>query len=336
MDIMEDEQENININIEAENICASDKNIFGALEERNSSCGLLENVCASDKKTSGLLENEICGVSENTFSAPEKSSLYLVVYDFLYKKEQECVTDESGSESCEYDSSSVNNIKKESYQKWEDEQKETYKIMLMYQNLIPGESDEIFYPPTTTKTHSGPRALHVDNSETDAAQANLDYSLTPEKSISDYIIEIKNSKSGKNLNYSRAIQCVSLPQSLARRSDVGVSAVLPTTDGRRVLVVVGGAIGALILYELDFSGRAVTLREVPVAVRQMVGGERPDEVTLLGPGEGKGRAEGAAIVVCEDGVVRVVELEGLETVAVARLDGERFVSAVYCNSEYCL
>lgn len=35
--------------------------------------------------------------------------------------------------------------------------------MSMYQNLIPGESDEIFIPPSTTsKQHSGPRALHVD------------------------------------------------------------------------------------------------------------------------------------------------------------------------------
>lgn len=347
MDIMEEEQDtgkNSSCILSEKNTNACRllevTNYFGAsLDNYNSgegtdSYGLLGNVCAPEKKSSNT-----CGVSENILSASEKSCLYLVVYDFLYKKEQEVDSNESGSESCEYDSSSVNNSKKESSEKygfktWDEEQKETYKIMLMYQNLIPGESDEIFYPPTATKTHSGPRALLVENSETDAAQANLDYSLTPEKSISDYIIEIKNSKSGKNLNYSRAIQCVSLPSTLAHRADVGVSAVLPTNDGQGVVVVVGGAVGALILYELDFSGRAVTVKERPVAVREMVGGERPAEVTLLGPGEGKGRAEGAAIVVCEDGVVRVVELEGLETVAVARLDGERFVSAVYCNSEY--
>lgn len=330
MDIMEEEQENAETgrnSVKNTNVCG----VSLDSAEKNS-YGLLGNVCATDKNTSGSLENYS--------SAPEKSCLYLVVYDFLYKKEQEVESNESGSESCEYDSSSVNNSKKQSsenygFKKWEEEQKETYKIMLMYQNLIPGDSDEIFYPPTATKTHSGPRALLVDSSETDAAQANLDSSLTPEKSLSDYIIEIKNSKSGKSLSYSRAIQCLPLPPTLARRLDVSVSAVLPTSDGRRVLVVVGGAVGALVLYELDFGGGAVTVKERPAAVREMAGGERPAEVALLGPGEGRGRAEGAAIVVCEDGAVRVVELEGLETVAVARLDGERFVSAVYCNSKYC-
>lgn len=227
------------------------------------------------------------------------------------------------------------------------------KGMSMYQNLIPGESDEIYLPPAVVapKPHSGPRALHVDNTETDAAQAtslftpqNLTFINNPEngKSISDYITELKDAKSNKKLNYSRAVQCVSLPARFKTRPDLEISDVVPTTDNRHVLVVLKSDTGssALLVYSLNFAQKMVKLNEEPLLVKELGPHEKPVEVSMLdrsgsGAGENAGEAgpEGTVILVCADGAVRIVDVSTLQVVSVAKSGSEKFVSAAYCNSK---
>lgn len=218
--------------------------------------------------------------------------------------------------------------------------------MSMYQNLIPGESDEIFIPPTTAKHHSGPRALHVDmqTSETDSTQSTSETGKTP--TISSYIKELKEEKSsGKRLNYSRAVQCVPLPDTYKNRKDLTVSDIIPTRDARHVLAILKPdsfeANSILILYRLSFDSKMVKMVEEPVLIRELCAFERPVEASLLVQLERAGAQEtqqrpgpdGTLIVVCADGAVRIIKLATLRTASVARLEGEKFVSAVYCNSK---
>jgi hypothetical protein len=106
----------------------------------------------------------------------------------------------------------------------------------------------------------------------------------------------------------------------------------------------------LLVYSLNFEGEVVKLDETPVKVREFsVYGECPMEVTLLpllekednGDSSSslltpvKGCPQGMAVLVCRDGVVRIIDLATLKTVsqAVPEKKGMKFVSATYCNSE---
>lgn len=232
-----------------------------------------------------------------------------------------------------------------------------YFQVSFYQNLIPGESDEIFLPPMVTggKTHSGPRALHVENTETDSAAQAASLFVSPpdfsfinsvsiesNKSISDYIAELKSTQNSKKLNYSRAVQCVSFPAQYKNRKDLEISDVLPTPDGCHILVVLKSVFlnrgGVLLLYSLNFTGKMVKLEEEPMLFRELCGYERPVEVSLLSQLDRVNPDEsvsgGTVVIVCTDGAVRVIELSTLRTVSVAKSDSERFVSAAYCNSKY--
>lgn len=87
----------------------------------------------------------------------------------------------------------------------------------------------------------------------------------------------------------------------------------------------------------------VKLEEIPVLVRALSPEERPIEVGLLTQVErscasneitiGKDGVQGTAIIVCSDGSVHIIELSTLKTVSIAKLEGEKFISATYCNSK---
>lgn len=331
-------------------------------------------------------------------SFSEMSCLYLVVYDFQYTKEQTESGKDGNSESNDISNKRNDNVS-ETYKDYiaslsmlnetdspmndtnmevascnSDEivflsDGKTYHMMKqeLYQNLIPGESDEIFVPPPiqTTQPHSGPRAVHVDTTETDAAQAPimpLDYSfmngqlgnspievtINNEKTISDHITELKNSKTTKKLNYSRAEQCISLPTLYKNRSDLEIVDILPTQDNKYVLIVLRSLYdvrnSVLLVYSLNFSCKMVKVDEEPVSRREIMPSEKPIEVTLLpqlervnGGAEVNSQrrgCEGLVALVCQDGAVRILELATLRTISIARLEGTKFISAVYCNSKY--
>lgn len=344
----------------------------------------------------------IMEVDESSPVMSDFSCLYLVVYDFQYTKEPTETEKENNLDGNDVSNKRNDTTSSDSYKDYltnlsmlnetdspmndtnmevassnSDEimflsDVKAYNIlkqqMSLYQNLIPGESDEIFLPPpiASTKQHSGPRAVHVDTTETDAAQATslimppdysfmngqlgsspIETSVTNEKSISDHIAELKSNKMMKKLNYSRAVQCITLPEQYKNRKDLEVSDILPTQDGCHVLVVLKSVFdtsnSALIVYSLNFSCKMVKMNEEPVLVRELNNHEKPVEVTLLPQLErlngttefnsSRNSCEGTAVLVCQDGAVRIIELSTLRTVSVARLDGTKFISAVYCNSK---
>ncbi|KAK9728572.1 Inhibitor of Apoptosis domain [Popillia japonica] len=362
----------------------------------------------NDQNKNNLSSMNIMDIDEIPDNTRKSSCLYLVVYDFLYKKE----LIDKDNETLKENTSNINsnNVK---------ETPEVFKTLVFpyglagecvidesndlnymkplseyiikqqtnnYQTLIPGESDEIFLPPTITPKHSGPRALPVEmQTETDSAQATSiiippDYSfmngplsmsnVVADKSISDHIIGLKNSKTAKKLNYSRAVQCVCLPEQYKTRTDMEVTDILPTQDGSHVLVVLNSTYESsgsiLFLYALNLNDSMVKLVEEPVLVRELNPNEKPVEINLhsmvklveepvlvreLNPNEKpveinlltqlertlentvkSSGVEGTVILVCADGVVRILELATLKTLSIARLENEKFVSAAYCNS----
>nr|CAD7460369.1 unnamed protein product [Timema tahoe] len=106
---------------------------------------------------------------------------------------------------------------------------------------------------------------------------------------------------------------------------------------------------ALLVYSLNFDGEVVKVSETPINVQGFEhSGDSPIEVTLLPLLEkeddyvpctsvvnpGKGGPQGLAALVCQDGVVRILDVPTLKVVSKATPDkeGNRFVSAAYCNS----
>jgi hypothetical protein len=128
----------------------------------------------------------------------------------------------------------------------------------------------------------------------------------------------------------------------------GLKMLEPTDCKRTNSSVCKGSV--LLVYALNLDGEVVKLDETPVKVRDFdVCGECPMEVTLLPLQEKedngdscnslltpvKGCPQGMAVLVCRDGIVRIVDLATLKTVsqAVPEKKGTKFVSATYCNSE---
>lgn len=327
--------------------------------------------CANSSKSASLSERKPSGESPAADEAmelderreQERARSYLVVYDFLYEKGSDSEDGEEADGSAtpppQAEPAIGSPIPAEPKKSFPFEPADT-DFLKPYQNLIPGESDEIFLPPC------GPRALPLPT-PTPAPAAipipvpvpvpvNSDFSLanghadnTPlgqggEKSISDHISELRTSlrtntssnsnlRTTKKLGYSRAVQCLPLPDAY---KDEEVIDVLPVGEQQQVLVALKRA---LLLYGLDCAGPMVKLREEPALVRPLAAGEGPVEIGVLPvwrrSREDGGRLEGAQLlVVCEDGAVRVLELSTLQTMAVARLEAEKFVSAVYCNSKF--
>ncbi|CAG9813692.1 unnamed protein product [Phaedon cochleariae] len=116
-----------------------------------------------------------------------ETRLYLVAYDFLYSKEQEEAENEIDFGAPELPGY---NLMKQ--------------LSSFYKSFVPGESDEVFLPPTLTakKPHSGPRVLLFDEADggktdssssgqpmTNGQMAGLDCDL----SISDHITEVGSS-----------------------------------------------------------------------------------------------------------------------------------------------
>jgi hypothetical protein len=312
-------------------------------------------------------------VTEAPTTSTSTSCLYLVVYDFMYSKEKEDVTNEN--KTPEVTTAPEPSPAKNETTQDENQKNSSYHVMhpdvfvehlsSIYKTLIPGESDEVFLPPpmlVNKPQHSGPRVLPIDMqiTETDSSQTepfiiNQDYSFmngqlssllseTFEKSISDHITEMKNSKTAKKLNYSRAVQCVSIPGQYKNRQDLDISDIIATQDGRHVLVVLKSASdgkSVLLLYSLDFSQKMVKVVEEPVLVRELNNNEKPVEVNMLPlidklgdfSEHGKTGVVGNIVMVCVDGAVRIVELSAMRTICMAQLESEKFVSAAYCNSK---
>ena len=307
--------------------------------------------------------------------------LYLVIYDFSYSKERPKVKKESDVPKIDLHENECEKNVAQQLNKWNQKFSEMNEnecifeisdedfvmkplnefFINEYQSFIPGKSPEIFIPPVTpSKKNLGPRIVSMEmQSETDSAQstsliipqeltfANLPInntnSTSSEKSlISHHISELKNSKTSK-LNYSRAVQCVSLPDLYKTRSDLEVSHILPTQSGSHVLVVLvsSSAIlnNVLLLYSLDFSDDMVKLHEQPVLARELNYFEKPVEVNLLNNLERtldnspNDNINEMAIFVYIDGSVQVIDLATLKTLSVAKLEKEKFVSATYCNSK---
>lgn len=233
------------------------------------------------------------------------------------------------------------------------------KAQLMYQNIIP-DGDEIFFSSLAGPAkHSGPRALPIELQNTDFSPASSlivppNYSFmngqigvgehqNKEKSISDHINDLKASKTHKKLNYSRAVQCLPLPAEYKSRKDLEISDIVPTQDGCHLLVVLNSELenrnSVLLLYPLCFNGQMVKVGDAPLVIREINSLEKPLEINLLSQlektteGPPKIGVDGTVILVCADGAVRVIELCSLKTITVAKLDGEKFVSAAYCNSK---
>lgn len=210
--------------------------------------------------------------------------------------------------------------------------------------------------------HSGPRLVAVDvhnGSESDlssyseitAYQSNGSFiDSFDSTSISDHIADLQKSydsyqSTNKKLNYSRAIQCISLPEECKQLNDLEIINILPTQDECHILVTASSVISGksfLMVYALDFTGKMVKINQEPVMVRSLRPIEKPLEVGLLPPLDKfktpfpkvNNGIEGNAVLVCTDGAVRILDLSTLKTVCHATIEAKKFVSTAYCNSKF--
>lgn len=329
----------------------------------------------SKVKSDNIRSIVICGLtikcnSQSTETETNSSNFHcLVVYDFQFSKDLERDTETNVKKSSRSDlmsnivMSMINDI---DYSLMDstfcsEEQIEmayiqdmNYQALKMlkdtesnnYQNLIPGESDKIFLPPLPKLED---QEEEVDASSSLAAFPFIngpvitnDTSATNEKSISDHITELKQSKT-KKLNYSHAIQCVPVPAQYKNMADLEIFEIIPTIDKKHILVILrsisGENINVLLVYSLNFTGSVVKINEKPIIVRELPNNQCPVEVSVIpsidklnnfNP-EIQSSLEGSAVIVCADGIVRIIDLSSLK-LCIAKLESNKFISAVYCNS----
>lgn len=295
----------------------------------------------------------VCGlrIEQNDMESSENCT-YLVVYDFMFTKQDELNDDTGKTEPNEPQQQMDYTIMKHM----------KYLASSMYKTLIPGESDEVFLPPPAGKAaHTGPRVLNIENQETtdsnysppstssstlflyqsylnNIQNTQTTTTTTPATtSISDHIVELKNTTWSKKLNYSRVVQCIQLPEQCRHFE---VKKLFATQDGDHLFVVLNCF---LLVYELDFTQKMVRLETEPHLIRELSENERPIEVNLLPTSIEKFNSQttinnvcdidGNVVIVCEDGAVRIIQLSTLLTLCVAKLESEKFISAAYCNSE---
>lgn len=208
-----------------------------------------------------------------------------------------------------------------------------------YQNLIPGESDKIFLPPL-------PKLEDDLQEEVDASISLLENSFpyingpvssekpkTSEKSISDHITELKNSKT-KKLNYSHPVQCIVLPPQYKNNPDLEICEVLPTLDKTHLLIVLrslsGNSVNVLLVYTLNYNLSVVKIEEEPIFCRELKNTECPIEISVI-PSFDKFNVQetknidGAALLVCSDGVVRIIDLASSK-MCLAKMESNKFIS----------
>lgn len=162
--------------------------------------------------------------------------------------------------------------------------------------------------------------------------------------LKKFFFQIKNSSSNKVLSYPRAAQCITLPSQCRNCEDLEISDIFPTYDYRHVLVVVKSLLtdtSFLIVYAIDLSDKMCKIVQEPLSIRQLQGNEKPVEIHLL-PYMDKFPSTnrtldpiGNAIIVSEDGAVRIVNLETLSVICYGKINEEKIISAVYCNSKFC-
>lgn len=248
----------------------------------------------------------------------EKTCLFLVVYDFLFRKKEQTseedmdtlTRDDKEQEAIQEKEKNVEFIAVNGINNL-DEMNLSPKYLMkhiqsFYKAFIPGESDEICIPPTEIEPKKwfdqkwSDSRVSSNSSEADSCPPvsclnqddillNGEISFLKEitqesKSISDHINDLKSKKLPKKLNYSRAVQCFILPGLYKNRSDLIISDILTTLDGFHILVVLKStneAGGVLLLYKLDFSGSTVTVNPTPIHSRELNSAENPMQVLLL-------------------------------------------------------
>ncbi|KAJ8947753.1 hypothetical protein NQ314_008553, partial [Rhamnusium bicolor] len=278
--------------------------------------------------------------------------LYLVVYDFMYSKEQEeAENDVKYDNSLPYSPIEKSNLAVENEKlsnlldnldptELESEDLPGYNLMKQlssfYKTLIPGESDEVFLPPHYSSSSNF--NLHP------LTNGQIHSSESSDLSISDHITELKNNQSSKKLNYSRAVQCINLPEQCRDCSDFEITEILATPDETHILVVIKSLFTSksfLLLYSVDGSDKMIKINEEPVGVKELASFEKPIEINLLPTVDKIGNfskhssvsdVEGNVVLVSVDGAVRIVDLSTLKTICFAKIEDEKFVSAAYCNS----
>lgn len=91
----------------------------------------------------------------------------------------------------------------------------------------------------------------------------------------------------------------------------------------------------LILYEIKDDG---LLNEFPICSRLLDESETPLEFCMLPTHDNNGRnlsennQSGVFVMVCSDGSLKMITVTTLKTVSEAKIDNEKFVSAIYCKS----
>lgn len=144
------------------------------------------------------------------------------------------------------------------------------------------------------------------------------------------------------MNYARAAQCLNLPTSCRECNDLEISDIFPTHDYKHILIVLKGTStmkSFLILYALDFTDKMCKIIEEPILIRQLEPNEKPVTISLLPfldkfPSTKQSVEIGNIVMVSVDGTVRIVNLDTLKLVCYGKINEEKFISAVYCNSKY--
>jgi baculoviral IAP repeat-containing protein 6 len=94
----------------------------------------------------------------------------------------------------------------------------------------------------------------------------------------------------------------------------------------------------LILFSIEDNG---LINEVPISVRILEDKDTPVEICMLPKFDTSGRLfsgsptdseKGVFVITCVDGSIKILSLTTLKTLSEARVDGQKFISSVYCKN----
>lgn len=230
------------------------------------------------------------------------------------------------------------------------------EIDTMYENWKIGDLHENLYVNSSKLSDIDFKGYFTDSEHIDDEKDKQNKNLLKSDvgdSIASNLIKFDQSN-GTDIK-CKAIQCISI----APYNSYEITDIIPTCDKNYLLIVLRSTTilnvkdetameinddeelldsskrVKLILYGIKDDG---LLNEIPICSRLLDESDTPLEFCMLPTYDNNGRNlsennhSGVFVMVCSDGSLKMITITTLKTVSEAKIENEKFVSAIYCKS----
>lgn len=227
------------------------------------------------------------------------------------------------------------------------------EIDTMYENWKIGDLHDNLYVNSSKLSDIDFKGFFTDSDHVDDEKDKQNKNTTKNDvdSVATNLLKFENS-TGNEIT-CKAVQCISI----APYNSYEITDIIPTCDKKFLLIVLRNTTVhvkdetameinddeelecskrvKLILYAIKDDG---FINEIPVCSRLLDESDTPLEFCMLPTYDNNGRNvgeqthSGVFVMVCADGSLKMITVTTLKTVSEAKIDNEKFVSAIYCKS----